>query len=132
VPFYDPEDPTYISARINRKWERCALIDSQLRRLPPEAHRKYYLSEQIYLSRPSTSRDDTHAFLKELGQSYIDAEREREQHAQGEEPEDPADEPTDPGARAADSTSNAEPAAATSSAAPAAPLEPFPISRRSH
>lgn len=131
VPFYDPEDPTYISARINRKWERCALIDSQLRRLPPEAHRKYYLSEQIYLSRPSTSRDDTHAFLKELGQSYIDAEREREQHAQSEEPEDPADEPTDPGSHA-DSASNEEPAAATSSAAPAAPLEPFPISRRSH
>lgn len=122
LPFYDPEDPTYISVRINGKWERCALIDSQLRRLPSESHRKYYLGEHIYLSRPSTGRDDMQVFLKELGQSYIDAEKERDQQAQGKEPDERADSGGD--------TDTCTHAPVVAGSAPTATLEPFPISRR--
>ena len=118
VPFYDPEDPTYITARINRKWDRCPLIDSQMRRLPPEGFRKYYLSEHIFLSRPSTSKKDRDAFRNALGQSYIDAEREREQ--QQFEDEEAAAGP-------AQAVAIPEPA---TKASPCTPLKPFPISRR--
>lgn len=69
-PLYDPEDPTHIYARIDKKWERCQLVDSQLRRLPPEGHRRYYLSEHIHLLKPGTHKDKNRKSLTALGKFY--------------------------------------------------------------
>jgi hypothetical protein len=52
------------------------MIDSQLRRLPPEGHRRYYLSERIFLSKASSHKKKTHASLASLGRFYRDADAE--------------------------------------------------------
>lgn len=56
-PLYDPEDPTYIYARIDKRYVRAEMIDSQLRRLPPKSDQRFYLDEQIFLSRSSSHRE---------------------------------------------------------------------------
>jgi putative transposase len=76
-PFYDPEDPTYIEARIGGRRTRCEMIDSQRRQLPPPEHRRFAVSEHIFLARPSTSKDARMAFLASMGAMYRDQDAER-------------------------------------------------------
>lgn len=78
VPLYDPEDPTYIQARIGGVWTKCNMIDSQLRRLPPSDHRRYSVSEQIHLARPSTSKDEQLKYLASMGRMYMEQDAERQ------------------------------------------------------
>jgi hypothetical protein len=77
IPMYDPEDPTYIMARLGKEWIKCQMIDSQRRRLPPPDQRRYYLSERIFLSRPGYSKDIAKLHASSLGRMYADIERER-------------------------------------------------------
>jgi putative transposase len=78
VPLYDPEDPTYIFVRLDGRWSRCKMIDSQLKRLPPPEHRRYYLGEHIYLARPSSSKTEQRAFEASMGGMYQDIDAERD------------------------------------------------------
>jgi putative transposase len=73
-PLYDLEDPTYACARIGNQFVNCPILDSQAKRLPP-GDRRYYLSEQIYLAKPSSKRMDTDAYTKEMGRMYLEMER---------------------------------------------------------
>lgn len=98
VPLYDPEDPLYIQARIAGKWNRCSMIDSQQRRLPPEDHRRYLLSEHIFLARPSTSKDKQLAFLASMGNMYMEQDAERERLAAALDRRQPSDQPATPSA----------------------------------
>lgn len=77
APLYDPEDPLYVQARLGGRWTRCDMIDSQQRRLPPPDHRRYLLSEHIFLARPSTSKDKQLAYLASMGNMYMEQDAER-------------------------------------------------------
>lgn len=83
-PLYDPEDPTYIYARIDKRWEKCRMIDSQLRRLPPEANRRYYLGERIYLQKPGTKSEAEKFSLTSLGRFYRELDEELESQSSDE------------------------------------------------
>lgn len=69
-PLYDPEDPTYIYARVDNRYVRAEMIDSQLRRLPPECDRRFYIDEQIFLSRPSSHKKSIAASHVKKGDFY--------------------------------------------------------------
>lgn len=92
-PFYDPEDPTYIEARIGGKRVRCKMIDSQQRKLPAPEHRRFAVSEHIFLARPSTSKDQQLAFRASMGAMYREQDAEREAFLNGCPPAEEASPP---------------------------------------
>jgi putative transposase len=129
VPLYDPEDPLYIQARIAGKWTRCSMIDSQQRRLPPEDHRRFLLSEHIFLARPSTSKDKQTAFLASMGNMYMEQDAERERLAAALDRRQSADLPATPVGQQSNETAGSE-ATTASLQSVALGLTPAPISRR--
>jgi putative transposase len=70
VPLYDPENPRYVWARIDKTWHRAPMIDSQLKRLPPEEDLRFFVDEHIYLSRHSTHKSAKHESSVLLGNFY--------------------------------------------------------------
>ena len=132
APLYDPENPTYIEARIGGSWTRCNMIDSQLRRLPPADHRRYCVSEQIYLARPSTSKDEQLAFLASMGRMYMEQDAERQAVLNGTQANLPQPNSAPPSPCAAPPSSASGDDDADNGTAPNAPpkLTAAPISRR--
>ncbi|ABE46317.1 DDE-type integrase/transposase/recombinase [Polaromonas sp. JS666] len=95
LPLYDPEDPTYIQARVDSQWTRCDLLDSQRKRLP-SSDLKYYLSEKIFLNRHSTNKDDIRAYQASLGSFYKRTDEDRDRDAIDSLDASPADPPVQP------------------------------------
>lgn len=70
VPLYDPEDPRYVWARIDKMWHRAPMIDSQLKRLPPDVDIRFFVDEHIFLSRKSTHASAKHESNVLLGDFF--------------------------------------------------------------
>lgn len=114
LPLYDPEDPTYIQARVGSQWTRCDLLDSQRKRLP-SSDLKYYLSERIFLNRDSTNKDDIRAYQARLGSFYKRLDEDRVGNAaEGPDIKHPEDHPLQP----------------STPALPPSPIQAAPISKR--